>query len=98
MLFPSYQENCPLAPLEAASSGIPVIFRNLSEYALLYENPYLKADSTEEFVNMTKEIIHSPELYQQGVLISQQLIKQFEKEMVRQKLLALYHDLLNQPQ
>ncbi|MGC9150710.1 MAG: glycosyltransferase family 4 protein [Microbacter sp.] len=97
MLFPSYQENCPLAPLEAAGSGIPVIFRDLSEYALLYENPYLKAASNDEFVSMTKKMVTSPDFYQRGVMISQQLIKQFEKETVRKKLLALYHELLNQP-
>ena len=35
LLFPSYQENCPLAPLEAAASGMPVVFRDLKEYTLL---------------------------------------------------------------
>lgn len=97
MLFPSYQENCPLAPLEAACSDIPVIFRDLTEYTLLYENPYLKASSTSEFVRLTKEMIVSKETYQKGVAISRQLIKQFEKENVRRKLLALYHELLNSP-
>jgi 1,2-diacylglycerol-3-alpha-glucose alpha-1,2-galactosyltransferase len=24
-LFPSYQENCPLVPLEAAAAGLPVV-------------------------------------------------------------------------
>lgn len=42
-IFPSYQENCPLAPLEAAVSGMPVIYRDLKEYESLYKNPYLKA-------------------------------------------------------
>jgi 1,2-diacylglycerol-3-alpha-glucose alpha-1,2-galactosyltransferase len=46
MLFPSFQENCPLAPIEAAASGIPVIYRDIEEYKSLYENPYLKTDST----------------------------------------------------
>jgi 1,2-diacylglycerol-3-alpha-glucose alpha-1,2-galactosyltransferase len=38
-LFPSYQENCPLAPLEAAARGMPVIYRDLKEYTLLYKYP-----------------------------------------------------------
>ena len=57
MLFPSYQENCPLAPLEAAASGMPVIFRDIKEYQTLYENPYLKAKNKEEFIDMTKRMI-----------------------------------------
>lgn len=57
MLFPSYQENCPLAPIEASASGMPVIFRDIEEYRSLYENPYLKARDKEEFIMLTKRMI-----------------------------------------
>lgn len=93
MLFPSYQENCPLAPIEAACSGIPVIFRDLPEYISLYENPYLKATSTKDFIEMTKKLMNSPTDYQDGLKISKQLITQFDKNIVRQKLLNVYTEL-----
>jgi len=94
MLFPSYQENCPLAPIEAAASGIPVIFRDIPEYVSLYENPYLKAKTTDKFVEMTKHIISSYNHYQEGVAISKQLITQFEKNMIRKKMIAMYDELI----
>ena len=95
LLFPSYQENCPLAPLEAAASGIPVIFRNLSEYNLLYEHPYLKANSTEEFTALTKKLMTDFSYYEEGQKMSEKLIIQFDKEKIREKLMALYSMLMN---
>ena len=94
MIFTSYQENCPLAPMEAAASGIPVIFRNLEEYRLLYENPFLKADDNEQFIIMVKRMISDRKFYNNGIEISHQLLTQFEKEIIRGKFVALYKSLL----
>jgi 1,2-diacylglycerol-3-alpha-glucose alpha-1,2-galactosyltransferase len=95
MLFPSYQENCPLAPIEGAVSGIPVIFRDITEYVSLYENSYLKAKTTDAFVEMTRQMMTSQAYYQEGVSISKQLITQFEKNMILKKLRAVYAGLIN---
>jgi 1,2-diacylglycerol-3-alpha-glucose alpha-1,2-galactosyltransferase len=94
MLFPSYQENCPLAPIEAAACGLPVIYRDIEEYRSLYENPYLKAETTEEFIRLTKRMIDDKEFYEEGLKISEQLLRQFDKDQIRYKLLNIYEDLL----
>lgn len=93
MLFPSYQENCPLAPIEAAACGMPVVFRNLPEYASLYESDYLKANNTEEFIQLTNKMMAYPEQLKIGRIISENLIKQFEKEHILNKLINIYHSL-----
>ena len=95
MLFPSYQENCPLAPIEAAACGMPVIYRDIEEYKSLYKNQYLKAGSTEEFVSLTRRMIGDRQFYNEGLAISEQLLVQFDKDIIRQKLLGLYKSLLN---
>lgn len=95
MLFPSWQENCPLAPLEAAASGLPVIFRDIPEYSLLYESPYLKAGSTKEFMEMTSLMISNTESYSRGKEISAQLVRQFDKDEIRRRLISLYQSLMN---
>lgn len=92
-LFPSYQENCPLAPIEAAASGMPVIFRNLSEYELLYGTDYLKVNNTNEFIELTKRFMSEKSFYEEGLKISEKLIHQFDKNIIREKLINLYHDL-----
>jgi 1,2-diacylglycerol-3-alpha-glucose alpha-1,2-galactosyltransferase len=95
MLFPSYQENCPLAPIEAAACGMPVIYRDIEEYKSLYENPYLKAATKEEFISLTKRMIDDKEFYNEGLKISKQLLMQFDKDQIREKLLSIYEDLLS---
>jgi 1,2-diacylglycerol-3-alpha-glucose alpha-1,2-galactosyltransferase len=95
MLFPSYQENCPLAPIEAAASGMPVIYRDIEEYKSLYENPYLKAGSTQEFIELIKRMKSDDQFYRKGLDISEQLLSQFDKDIIRSKLISTYVALLN---
>ena len=94
LLFPSYQENCPLAPIEAAASGIPVIFRSLKEYELLYKYPYLKADSNSEFIKLINKLIDDADFYSEGVKLSENLITEFDRNRIREKLINLYKELL----
>jgi len=93
MLFPSYQENCPLAPIEAATCGMPVVFRDIEEYRLLYKNEYSKAATTADFISITKKMIADNEFYQKGLAIASKLITQFDEDGIRQSLLGLYHRL-----
>jgi 1,2-diacylglycerol-3-alpha-glucose alpha-1,2-galactosyltransferase len=95
MLFTSYQENCPLAPIEAAACGMPVVFRDIREYELLYEHPYLKAKNTQEFINLTKRLLHDANFYQEGLTISKALIKQFDQEKIKQQLIDLYQEVVS---
>lgn len=94
LLFTSYQENCPLAPLEAAACGMPVVYRDIREYELLYEQPYLKAKTTEAFIQLTKKLITEPEFYAAGLQISAEMIKQFDQEKIRTELIDLYRSLV----
>jgi len=94
MLFTSYHETFGLAPLEAAASGMPVIYRDLEVYKLLYKNPYLKARDNNEFINLTKRMIHDKDFYNEGLKISERLIKQFDKNDIRGKLINLYESLI----
>jgi len=94
MLFTSYQENSPLAPLEAAASGMPVIYRDLEEYKLLYKNPYLKASDNAEFIRLTKRMMHDKEFYNEGLKISEQILMQFDENHIREELINLYRTLI----
>lgn len=92
-LFPSYQENCPLAPLEAAASGMPVIFRDLKEYKQLYKTPYLKANNILEFIQLIRHLQKDKTFYAKGITMSKNLVEQFDKNAIRKKLIKLYEDL-----
>lgn len=93
MLFPSYQENCPLAPIEGAASGLPVVFRDIVEYRKLYEYPYLKASTIEGFIAQTRRLMDDEQARAEAELLSKQLLLQFDKERIREKLMAVYNRL-----
>ena len=57
LLFPSFQENCPYAPMEAASCGVPVIFRDLPEYKLLYSSDYIASSTVQGFTNLIRQVL-----------------------------------------
>ncbi len=92
-IFTSYQENCPMAPLEAAASGLPVIFRDLPEYKLLYENPWLPASNNEEFLTLIKKLISDKEFYSAQVAVSRQLLQQFDEVKITERLIGIYTEL-----
>ncbi len=93
LLFPSYQENCPLAPIEAAASGLPVVFRALPEYKSLYEHTYIKAKDTTDFIRITRRMMTDRYYYANAVILSEILIKQFDQKSIRIKLIHLYNCL-----
>jgi len=90
LLFPSYQENCPLVPIEAAAAGLPVVYRDIKEYTRLYEHPYLKAGNTGEFISLTRRLATDAVFREEAKEISRNLLRQFDKEEIRRQLLALY--------
>jgi len=95
LLFPSYQENSPLAPMEAAACGIPVVFRDIIEYEKLYKHQYLKASDIESFTAIISNLMVNKDFYANAADISNKLIRQFDKEIIRKQLIDLYYELMN---
>jgi 1,2-diacylglycerol-3-alpha-glucose alpha-1,2-galactosyltransferase len=98
LIFPSFQENCPLTPIEAAACGMPVIFRDLEEYKTLYQKPYIFASDQQEFINLTNKMMTDREFYNEGLRISEELLGQFDMEVIRSKMMSLYSGLINNSQ
>lgn len=93
-IFLSHQENSPLAPIEAAASGMPVMFRNLNEYKQLYRNPYYSGETHQDFVAWITKMSSDESYYQEGLQISNQLLTQFDKESIRKELIGLYRNIM----
>lgn len=93
LLFPSFQENCPLAPLEAAAADLPVVFRDIPELSRLYEAPYIKAREVAGLVSLVRRLASEPSFYRYARGLSRRLVAQFDKRRVRRELLSLYQGL-----
>lgn len=93
MLFPSFQENCPYAPMEAAACGLPVIFRDLPEYRLLYRSEYLAASDVAGFTGLLREILERPLLRKLHGQASLRLAAYFSPPQFIESLAQVYDHL-----
>lgn len=93
LLFLSFQENCPYAPMEAASCGLPVIFRDLPAYRLLYPSEYLVGSGVEGFGALLREILESPSRRELLSQASRRLASHFSPAQFIESLALLYDQL-----
>ena len=95
--FPSYQENFPMAVLEAASCGLPLLLRDNPEYREPYRDWYIPAKNDEEFKNYILKLYQDlsfREDYQKRAL---RLAKEYNAENVTNMMVEVYKEILNKP-
>jgi hypothetical protein len=54
----------------------------------------INAGNREEFINITRRMVNDREFYNAGLKISQQLLTLFDKDIIREKLIRVYYNLL----
>jgi 1,2-diacylglycerol-3-alpha-glucose alpha-1,2-galactosyltransferase len=91
--LPSYQENAPMAVIEAASCGLPLILRDIPEYELLYKEGYLKGKN-ETFTKIVERISSDRDYYKKAREDALKLADKFSFGVLGDKLLTLYREVL----
>ena len=95
-LFPSFQENAPMAVIEAAACGLPLLLRNLEEYKLLYHEGYLGGQDEKDFENYIKKLVNDKDYYAQMSKRALDLSSQFTFNKLGNKLVELYQSVIDQ--
>ena len=92
-LLPSFQENAPMAVIEAGANSLPIILRDIEQYKLLYKEGYLA--EKEDFagqVGRLKEDRDFRERYSQEAL---KLASKFSTRTLGPKLIKYYEGAIN---
>jgi 1,2-diacylglycerol-3-alpha-glucose alpha-1,2-galactosyltransferase len=89
-LFPSLQENCPYAPLEAAGCGLPIVLRDLPEYRALYRSAMLTARDPLGFTAVVNGLLRSKSQREHWSRASSRLARDFTPEAYIEATAALY--------
>lgn len=90
-LFPSLQENCPYAPMEAAACGLPIVLRELPEYRALYTTgKYLSASDPLGFTAQVHGLLRSASERDQWGRAARRIAEAFKPETHVADLAALY--------
>lgn len=93
LLFPSFQENCPYAPMEAASCGLPVVFRDLPEYRALYPSRWLATANAGEMARAVRRLLASRAEYASWTAASHALAEAFSVTAYVDAVASVYDEL-----
>lgn len=87
--LPSYHENCPMAVLEAAATGLPLVLRDLPQYLELFGNASLYG-SEDMFPAIIRRCLTDESLKADLSDHALQLAKRFDSKSKAERLLSLY--------
>ncbi len=89
--FPTYGENQPLALLEAAALGKPIVVRDVPAFSYLEHGLHcLKANSVEEFRDAIRVVAEAPSLRERLSRNARTFALEHELKRVGERLLELY--------
>jgi 1,2-diacylglycerol-3-alpha-glucose alpha-1,2-galactosyltransferase len=95
-LFPSWQENGPYAPLEAAACGVPAVLRDLPEYRALYAGPTLTATDDAGFARHVASLLGSAATRARWRAIAQRMVRPFSVDAYVDRMVGIYDGLVRQ--
>jgi len=91
--FPSFQENHPVAVIEAASAKLPIILRDIEEYKDIFFDYYLKGKTNIEFVEIIKKLKTDKELYSEYMEKADKIGEEYDVITVTKKLVNAYKEV-----
>lgn len=92
-MLPSDQENHPLAMLEAAASGLPIVVRDIPQYDSAFGNNVLRGTDT-NFADIIQKLTTDKAYYAEAVKGSRVIAERFDTPKAAQELLAIYTNLV----
>lgn len=95
--FPSFQENFPMAVLEAASCGLPLLLRDNIEYKEPYGDCYIPAKNEEEFENYILKLYKDPTFREEYKDKAIKLAQKYNADNVAEMMANVYREALSNP-
>jgi 1,2-diacylglycerol-3-alpha-glucose alpha-1,2-galactosyltransferase len=93
-MLPSFQENAPMAVIEAASTGLPVVLRDLPEYKMLYKNGFYIGAKDNDFAGVIKRLYEDKKYYDESVIEAKKLSFEFSFKTLGPLLIKNYQSLI----
>lgn len=95
--LPSNQENHPLAVIEAAASGLPVVLRDIPEYDASFGQDCVRGDDG-TFIQVIQQLATDQTAYNQAQQGAQRIAERFDNLAGGQRLVDVYNRTLGKSQ
>lgn len=92
--LPSNQENHPLAVVEAAASGLPILVRDIKEYDASFGQDIVRGND-ETFVQLLNRLLTDERFAKKAIEGSQNIIKRFDNVAGGERLMSAYKKTLS---
>jgi 1,2-diacylglycerol-3-alpha-glucose alpha-1,2-galactosyltransferase len=91
--LPAEQENHPMAVLEAAGSGLPIVIRDIAEYDDTFRHDAIRC-SDDSFVDAVRRLRDDSKYYEDTKKGTSKIANRFDSANAAAKLVVLYRDLI----
>lgn len=95
-VFPSMQETFGLVIVEAAAAGLPIVLRDIDDYATTFAPDSLLAKTDDDFLEIIKKLHDDKKLHAEYSKKAANIAKRFDVETATDQLIDFYHKLIKQ--
>ena len=92
--LPSAQENHPMCVLEAAGAGLPIVLRDIPEYADTFADAVVTASDDAGFAAAIAKLRDDPDFYDAGVAGAAKLAGRFDSAAGVDRLMVYYDEAM----
>lgn len=93
-VLPAEQENHPMAVIEAAAAGLPIVLRDIPEYDDTFAGDFLRSDSDAAFVSAIQNLKDDKNTYAKYKKGAEEIAKRFDSKTGAEQLVKIYKELL----
>lgn len=93
-VLPAEQENHPMAVIEAAAVGLPIILRDIPEYDDTFGGDIVRCVAQNDFVEAIEHLRTDNTMYKKFVSASQKIAHRFDSMIGAEQMVQIYKSLL----
>jgi 1,2-diacylglycerol-3-alpha-glucose alpha-1,2-galactosyltransferase len=92
-MLPAEQENHPMAVIEAAATGLPIILRDIPEYDDTFAPDFIGCKTNEEFADAVTDLKKDPKLYVRFRDAAKSIAQRFDSRAGANQAMKIYQEL-----